>query len=230
MADFEGSLPIKTVAPGDVGVFLFDGAGVNKLAIDVNGAIAAVVTATDLDIRPLTSADTVTVVATDLDIRPLTNADVVTVEATDLDIRNLTAATDVVKIGDGVETLAINTDGSINAVTSKQLSGNVVDYGTSAAVAKDGTADFDYVVATGKTFVGSSIIVGTRGACKVTFGTYDGSTFVTKGVLYQHAAFNGPIQIPNLTLLGDGTALIRVTVKNLDAATDLFCTIQGQEF
>lgn len=229
MADFEGSLPIKTVAPGDVGVYVFDGAGVNKLAVASDGSITAVVTATDLDIRALTSADTVTVVATDLDIRALTSADTVTVVATDLDIRSLTTD-DVVKIGDGTETLAINTDGSINAVTTKQLTGNVVDYGTSAAVAKDGTADFDYVVATGKTFVGSNIIVGTRGACKVTFGTYDGSTFVTKGVLFQQAAFNGPIQIPNFTLLGDGTALVRVTVKNLDAATDLFCTIQGQEF
>jgi hypothetical protein len=229
MADFEGSVPVKTVSPGDVGVFVFDGAGVNKLAIDAAGAIAAVVSATAFDIRPLTSADVVTVEATALDIRPLTNADVVTVEAVALDIRPLTTA-DVIKIGDGTETLAINTDGSINAVTTKQLSGNVVDYGTSAAVAKDGTADFDYVVATGKTFIGSNILVGTRGACKVTFGTYDGTTFVPKGVLFQQAAFNGPIQIPNLTLVGDGTNLIRVTVKNLDSATDLFCTIQGQEF
>ena len=56
-------------------------------------------------------------------IRALTNADVVTVEqgtspwvvsATNLDIRDLTHVSDSIKIGDGVDFLAINADGSIN--------------------------------------------------------------------------------------------------------------------
>lgn len=41
-------------------------------------------------------------------------ANTVTVTATDLDIRNLSAAQDNVAISDGVDTLAINADGSIN--------------------------------------------------------------------------------------------------------------------
>lgn len=41
-----------------------------------------------------------------------------TVDATDLDIRDLTHASDSVKVGDGTDFLAVNNDGSINAVVS----------------------------------------------------------------------------------------------------------------
>jgi len=41
----------------------------------------------------------------------------VTVSATDLDIRDLTHVSDSVKIGDGTDFLAVNSDGSINAQT-----------------------------------------------------------------------------------------------------------------
>lgn len=78
----------------------------------------------------------ITVDATDLDIRDLDyNNDSVTahqggtwtidsitndvnVTATDLDIRDLTHLTDSIKIGDGVEFMAVNVDGSINAVVT----------------------------------------------------------------------------------------------------------------
>jgi hypothetical protein len=42
----------------------------------------------------------------------------VTVSATDLDIRDLTHVSDSVKIGDGTDFLAVNNDGSINAVVT----------------------------------------------------------------------------------------------------------------
>lgn len=42
----------------------------------------------------------------------------VTVSATDLDIRDLTHVSDSVKIGDGTDFLAVNADGSINAVVT----------------------------------------------------------------------------------------------------------------
>lgn len=42
----------------------------------------------------------------------------VTVSATDLDIRDLTHVSDSVKVGDGTDFLAVNNDGSINAVVS----------------------------------------------------------------------------------------------------------------
>ena len=42
----------------------------------------------------------------------------VTVDATDLDIRDLSAAQDNVAISDGTDTLAVNADGSLNAVVT----------------------------------------------------------------------------------------------------------------
>lgn len=74
----------------------------------------------------ITVDGSVTVSATNLDIRDLTFAtdkvDVtgsnVTVTATDLDIRNLNATQDNVAISDGVDTLQINSDGSLNVVNS----------------------------------------------------------------------------------------------------------------
>lgn len=83
--------------------------GGDELAIDAAGKIAAVVEATDLDIRNLVFAsDSVDV-----------SGSSVTVTATDLDIRDLTHASDSVKVGDGTDFLAINADGSINAQISE---------------------------------------------------------------------------------------------------------------
>ena len=67
--------------------------GTNTLAIDNSGNIAVTQSGT-WDINSITGT--------------------VTVDATDLDIRSLSASTDNVSISDGTDTLAIETDGSIN--------------------------------------------------------------------------------------------------------------------
>lgn len=81
------------------------------------------VTATDLDIRNLVFADDkVDVSGSSVSISGTVAVTQSTspwvVSATDLDIRDLTHASDSVKIGDGTDFLAINNDGSINAVIS----------------------------------------------------------------------------------------------------------------
>lgn len=226
MADFNSSLPIRTENAGDAIVKVADATtpsqqlkvesdgsinvnaafspgteviitdGTDDLAVNADGSLNAVVSATNLDIRDLSAAQdsvaisdgtdslainadgsinitdnggsitvdgSVTVSATDLDIRDLTsvsdsvsvlqathdnlnlnanlqvnNTDVangnpvpisdaggsitvdgaVTVSATDLDIRNLAASQDNVAISDGTDTLAVNADGSINSVVT----------------------------------------------------------------------------------------------------------------
>lgn len=95
--------------------------GTDTLAVNGDGSINAVVTATDLDIRNLVFAtDTVdasgSVVA--LDAPTLAALENITVSASDLDIRDLTHATDSVKVGDGTDFLAVNADGSINTVSA----------------------------------------------------------------------------------------------------------------
>lgn len=67
----------------------------------------------------------------------------ITVDATDLDIRDLTHASDSVKIGDGTDFLAINSDGSINVVPQEDPGTEVVDYDTAAAVASGASSNHD---------------------------------------------------------------------------------------
>lgn len=58
----------------------------------------------------------------------------VTVTATDLDIRDLSAAQDNVAISDGVDTLAINADGSINVVAPDSSLANTAILASAASV------------------------------------------------------------------------------------------------
>jgi hypothetical protein len=184
------------------------GDGTDFLAINNDGSLNAVVTATNLDIRDLAfatdsvdvSGSSVTVSATDLDIRDLafatdkvdvsgssvtvsaTNLDIrdlaaatdsvsawtkdgsgnsisstsnalhvllqnssVAVTATNLDVRDLTHASDSIKIGDGTDFMAVNTNGSINVETTSDpalantaLSAVAETVGTSAVQIVDG--------------------------------------------------------------------------------------------
>lgn len=85
------------------------GDGTDLLAVNADGSINAVVTATLLDIRALTNADVVTA---EQGTSPWV------VSASNLDIRDLSHASDSVKIGDGTDLLAVNADGSINVLGS----------------------------------------------------------------------------------------------------------------
>jgi hypothetical protein len=98
-------LDIRDLSAAQDNVAISD--GTDTLAINADGSINSVVTATDLDIRALTQADEVTV---------FQGTSPWVISATDLDIRDLSAAQDNVAISDGTNTLAINNDGSINIV------------------------------------------------------------------------------------------------------------------
>lgn len=106
-----------TFAPG-AEIIITD--GVDDLAINADGSINAVVTATNLDIRDLVFAtDKVdvtgsTVALDSTTLAALENISAV-VTATDLDIRDLNHAQDNVAIAQGGNTMIVNADGSINA-------------------------------------------------------------------------------------------------------------------
>lgn len=80
-----------------------------------------------------------------LDATTLAALENITVSATDLDIRDLTHVSDSVKIGDGTDFLAVNTDGSINVKISDSSPGTAVDsYNTVAAVAAAASSTHTY--------------------------------------------------------------------------------------
>lgn len=228
MADTRTGLLIKTLAGESVNVTATDldirnlapatdkvaiGDGTHDLDVNADGSINAVVSATDLDIRALASG-----------------TDSVTVVAADLDVRDLTHVSDSVKIGDGTDLLAVNGDGSINVVVQATAATPVFDYGESLALAQNATADFDYVVTNTKNFTGRSLKVGTLGQCKITVGTWNGvDTFVARETFFQGAGLNPDHSLAFYKQLGDGTVGIRVSVTNLDDATNVYCTISGEE-
>lgn len=208
MGDYQGSKPVQTVRDDEFKIKIVDfasgGTATAGLKIETDGSV---------NVRLSDGTDALAI-----------NADgsVNTVAS------HTTSST---KVGDGTDFLAINADGSINVVASLNDGAEVVDYGTSAAVAAAASANFDYVVTDTKTFKGSFVTVGARGACKVEIGTWNGTTFTPLKVVFQAPAENNPIAIPSVKLLGDATAAIRVTVTNQDkAASDLYCTIEGAEF
>lgn len=90
--------------------------GTDTMAVNADGSINSVVSATDLDVRDLSASQDNVAISDGTDTLAV-NGDGslnAVVSATDLDIRDLSDATDSVSIGDGTDTLEVNTDGSIN--------------------------------------------------------------------------------------------------------------------
>ena len=202
------------------------------------GTTGLIVEATNLDIRDLTAAsDSVAIkngsneLAIDASgfIGVTDGGGSLTVDASDLDIRNLSAAQDNVGISDGTDSLAINSDGSINVVVGAG-GAEVSDYKTSAAVVKDTVVNHDYTITNAKTFGGLKVLVGGSTQLRVQVGTWDGTTFVVFATYFQNARENFDHNISALSFLGDGsTKKIRVAIKNLDAASAVYSTLQGIE-
>lgn len=183
------------------------------------------------------------------DVNISDNGGSITVDAVNLDIRDLNSATDSVtavqgtspwvisdlahtkdsvKIGDGTDFLAINSDGSINVKMFPAAGTDVCNYQTSATVGVNSTVNHDYVVPNGQTFTGESVLVGARGAVKVTVGTWNGTTLTPKFVYFQDPKENRTQSISKLSLLGNGTDAIRISIQNIDgSSSDVYSTLQG---
>jgi len=116
MADFEGGLPIKTVRDNDAAVKLVDGSSgssaTKKLTIAQEGD-AIVASTNDFGV-PVFGEDN----SGNYKLLSLDASGALNIAAADLDIRDLTHVSDSVKIGDGTDFLAVNNDGSINAVVT----------------------------------------------------------------------------------------------------------------
>jgi len=157
----------------------------------------------------------------------------VTVDASDLDIRDLTHVSDSVKVGDGTDLLAVNSDGSINVnVVESVIAGEVHDYDTASAVASDTASNHDYTVQN-TTFLLSSIIVAGSGNVKfeVQVGAVASLATVAVGFLNgrqgdtKQLVFSPPIEVPVTS-----TGTVRVIRTNRQgAAADVYSTIIGRD-
>ncbi len=220
MADFDSSLPIRTEANGDVVTHLADGTVTTQLlkvnadgSIDTNFAVGSKIIVTDgTDDMEVNADGSINAVVT----------------ATDLDIRDLSASTDSVAahLFDEAGAAYSLTNPLPVEVISDASGVEVVDYQTSAAVAKDASVNHDYTVTATKTLLVAGLWVAGSGKLKV--------QLLVNGVV-KYVAFNSTanpnIDIPIYKILKGLTAqVVRVTITNLDnQAQDLYSTLSGLE-
>lgn len=245
----DGSIDTNTSLPSGTQVEITD--GTETLEINADGSLNSVVTATDLDIRALTNADVVTVedgggsltvdgtvAATQSgtwDIGTITNdvniadgGNSITVDAVDLDVRDLTAASDSVQANlfdeAGVAFSAANPLPVVQ--TSDQAGDEIVDFQTSASVAKDASVNHDYTVTAATTFLGEQAWISGSGKLK--------AEVLVNGAL-KYVAFNSTanpnVEIPlGKILKGAATEVIRITITNRDnQPQDVYSTLSGLE-
>lgn len=191
--------------------------------VDTTGSIIA------LDAPTLAALESITVQngagASAVNIQDGGNS--LTVDAIDLDIRDLTHVSDSVKVGDGTDFLAVNTDGSINVVIQNDVPGTeICNRQTSTSVASNVSVNHDYTVTALKTFTGEQVVCAGSGKIKVQV-LFNG---VIKFDAFNSAA-NPTVIIPLLRMIkASAGQIVRITVTNLDnQAQDLYSTLMGSE-
>jgi hypothetical protein len=218
MSDIDSSLPIRTLQPGDVIAKIADAnTPSQQLAVNLDGSINSVVTATNLDIRDLAFAtDKVDVSGSSVDI-----ANTVTVQATDLDIRNLSASQDNVAISDGTDTLAINTDGSINVVVQNTATTVAVQDFNTATVNGGVTSTHTYTATANFTFTQVEASASDRLKIEVRVNG------VTKAVQFNSSAETNMSIIFSQPLTITTGQTIQVLRTNRASQQDVYSTIIG---
>lgn len=224
-----------TIQVGDVDV-----SNANPVPVsDAGGSLT--VDAVNLDIRDLVFAtDKVdasgSVVA--LDATTLAALETITVQqgtspwvvsATDLDIRDLTHVSDSVKIGDGTDFLAVNSDGSINVVPLEDPGTETVNFNTVASVAAGATSNHDLVFATASRLY--QVLAAASGKLKVTIQIETGSatnTFSTVAVRFNSTANpDCDMTLSKYAVIPAGARVRVIRQNNDNQPQDVYSTIVG---
>lgn len=153
----------------------------------------------------------------------------ITVSATDLDIRDLSHAQDSIKVGDGTDFLAVNTDGSINVVIQEDVGTEVVNYNTVAAVASSATSNHDVTFASASKLY--QVFASGSGKMKIEIQVETAAasgTFTTKAVAFNSTANpNMDVTFAKYVAIPVG-ARVRVIRTNKDnQSQDVYSTIVG---
>lgn len=153
----------------------------------------------------------------------------ITVDATDLDIRDLTHVSDSIRVGDGTDFLAVNSDGSINVRLSDRSGVEQLDYNTASAVAAGGTSNHDYT--TTGAFRLTQVEAAASGKMRIEVQIETGAAtnvFNTIAVQFNSTANpNMSLSLSSPPLVVSG-ARVRVIRRNADnQSQDLYSTIVG---
>jgi len=185
------------------------------------------VAATQSGVWDIGTVTTLTGITNDVNIADGGNS--ITVDAADLDIRDLTHVSDSVEIGDGTDTMAVNTDGSINVVVSGSSGTKVHDYAT-ATPAAGASANNDYTVV-GTTFELSQVQWSGSGKMKVEIQVGPVGTLVTKAVGFTEKDTSNEIVFdPVIVVPVTSTGTVRVIMTNRQGTgVDVNSTIMGND-
>jgi hypothetical protein len=153
----------------------------------------------------------------------------ITVDATDLDIRDLTHVSDSVKIGDGTDFLAVNSDGSINVVPLEDAGTETVDYNTASALAGAATSNHDLLFASASKLY--QVLASASGKLKITVQIETGSAtgvFNTVAVGFNSTANpNIDLRLAKYAAIPLGARVRVIRQNNDNQAQDVYSTIVG---
>lgn len=241
MADYDSSLPARTESAGDIDVFISDATtSTQKLKVNADGSIdtnfatgSKIIVTDGTDDLEVNADGSINVkqdkLAFATDTVDVSGSDVTaTVSATDLDIRDLSASTDSVQANlfDEAGVAYSQANPLPVELTQDQSGDEIVDFNTSAAVAKDASVNHDYTVSAGKTFLGEEAWVSGSGKLKAEL-LVNGAI---KWVGFNSTA-NPNIRIPLEKIMkANATEVIRFTITNRDKqAQDVYSTLTGLE-
>ena len=241
MADYDSSLPARTESAGDIDVFISDATtSTQKLKVNADGSIdtnfatgSKIIVTDGTDDLEVNADGSINVkqdkLAFATDTVDVSGSDVTaTVSATDLDIRDLSASTDSVQANlfDEAGVAYSQANPLPVELTQDQSGDEIVDFNTSAAVAKDASVNHDYSVSAGKTFLGEEAWVSGSGKLKAEL-LVNGAI---KWVGFNSTA-NPNIRIPLEKIMkANATEVIRFTITNRDKqAQDVYSTLTGLE-
>ena len=241
MADYDSSLPARTESAGDIDVFISDATtSTQKLKVNADGSIdtnqvpgSKIIITDGTDDLEVNADGSINVkqdkLAFATDTVDVSGSDVTaTVTAVDLDIRDLSASTDSVQANlfDEAGVAYSQANPLPVELTQDQSGDEIVDFNTSAAVAKDASVNHDYSVSAGKTFLGEEAWVSGSGKLKAEL-LVNGAI---KWVGFNSTA-NPNIRIPLEKIMkANATEVIRFTITNRDKqAQDVYSTLTGLE-
>lgn len=146
-----------------------------------------------------------------------------TISATNLDIRDLSHSQDSVKVGDGIDFLAINSDGSINVKIADISPGTSVnDFNTVASVAGNATSTHTYT-STGNFYL-QQIESSGSGKMKIIVKV-NGATKFTRFNSTANTNMSIKLSQPIIATVGQTVTIERTNLELF--AKDVYSTISG---
>lgn len=147
---------------------------------------------------------------------------------------NVSTGTNVAKtaLWDGTNQASIDTNGALKVEGSITVIPEVVTlvnkYGT-ASVTNTGTLTLSHTVTSGKTFIGHVCSAGGAEACYATLTLEDGTNVTNALTFFSQAGLTIQQKISGVTLVGDGTKLVKLTLTNIGETDNFYPNFQGEE-